>query len=1003
MSNKKENVLIFLAILLLMFSAGWLYLNSLLDYAGYNQSIKSINNIQQSSNQLVNDILLVESGGNNNFDQVGLTELRIESILADLEARKPKVKQLRVEVKLLLSNVSKVKSNYAVFLNSISYFPKSVVRVRQKLLGSGNVKLVQELNALERQVMLYSAFSANNSKESKQQITERIDSLQRKIEVGGNEAKKLASVAFRHTGVLLNYADKLHQFNEKVLNNNVSELSQAVLSIYEGEFSESIVTAKNIKSGFYITAFVLLYLVFLLWTKQNQAMRYLSENTKSLSLALTTAKQNQFSVNIQKREVKLGKAYSKALGLGSKEYRMSIEEWESHLHPDDKVAVVSLFHDCLTTGVDFIIDYRWKGRNGNWLWVSSVGRIVEYDNNGLPLKMAGISANITERKTNEEVLRIIAETSPDHQQASGESLYRTIVKELAEAKGMKYALIAKVDFGLDSMATTLAVWADGEFADNFSYSLVGTPCQEIITTDACLYPNSVQALFPDDLMLADMGVESYIGVPFKNSHNRVIGLLSILDDKPMDNKVHLEPLMLSLATRVAIEIERNEAMEQLTQMAHYDVLTRLPNRSLLSDRFLQAYAHSERTGGLLAICFIDLDEFKPVNDDHGHDVGDLLLKEVSSRLRNSIRQDDTVSRLGGDEFVLLLSELLTVEECQLTLDRVLHDVSQPYHIADKTVNITASIGFTLSSSSSDDLDALLRQADQAMYAAKTKGKNRYSRFNAELSQLQAKKHIELSEIRQGLEDKEFCLYYQPKVNMQTGVVYGAEALIRWLHPERGLVAPFGFLPIVDATKMEVAIGNWVMSEALQQMEVWEQQGINLEVSVNISSYHLLSRNFLETLEQLLASHPSVNPANFQLEILESSVIGDIDKISDILRTCRDNLRVKIALDDFGTGYSSLTHLRQLPASTVKIDRTFIRDILEDANDYAIVKAVVGLADSFGLSVIAEGVEVDEQGTMLLEIGCVNAQGFGIAKPMPADEMAQWLENYQPNQQWIREH
>ncbi|MEO1889128.1 MAG: EAL domain-containing protein [Cycloclasticus sp.] len=614
--------------------------------------------------------------------------------------------------------------------------------------------------------------------------------------------------------------------------------------------------------------------------------------------------------------------------------------------------------------------------------------------------MAGISTNISERKSNEDVLRIIAETSPDHQNSSGEDLYRTVVKELAMAKDVKFAFIATINLIDPHVLDTLAVWADGEFGENFSYTLEGTPCQNIIAETVFFFPDGVKSLFPSNQFLTDLGIESYMGVPLRNSHNRIIGILSILDVDSMVSQSQLEPLMLSLATRVAMEMERNEAAKQLTQMAHYDVLTGLPNRALLSDRFLQAQAHAERTGTLLAVCFLDLDNFKPVNDTHGHDVGDSLLKEVAERLLNTVRKDDTVSRLGGDEFVLLLSELLTVEECQLTLDRFIHALSEPYHIAGQALNVSASIGFTLSGTANNDLDFLLRQADQAMYLSKTKGKNRYSKFDAERDQLETKKHIELSEIRQALSDKEFCLYYQPKVNMKTGKVYGAEALIRWMHPEKGLIPPFGFLPLIDGNKMEIAVGDWVISEGLRQMQAWQVVGVELEVSVNISSYHLLSRNFVETLKSLLENHSAINPANFQLEILESSVLGDIEKISDILRCCRDDLGVKIALDDFGTGYSSLTHLRQLPASTVKIDRTFIRDILEDSNDYAIVKAVVGLADSFGLHVIAEGVETSEQGLTLLEMGCVNAQGFGIAKPMPADEMPAWLADYQPNQQWM---
>jgi len=495
-------------------------------------------------------------------------------------------------------------------------------------------------------------------------------------------------------------------------------------------------------------------------------------------------------------------------------------------------------------------------------------------------------------------------------------------------------------------------------------------------------------------------VVSYLGVPLKNSNNIVTGLLVLLDRVPMAASMQWQSLMKSLATRVAMEIGRAETDYQLMQMAHYDVLTGLPNRALLMDRFSQAQAHGTRMGTLLAVCFVDLDDFKPVNDEYGHDVGDELLKEVAARLLDSIRQDDTVSRLGGDEFVLLLGELSTIEECQLSLDRVIQAISEPYQVSGLTLHVSASIGFTLSGGGDDELDYLIRQADQAMYAAKIKGKNRHSRFNAELDQLTTKKHIELSEIRQALMKEELCLYYQPKVNMRTGKVYGAEALIRWNHPQRGLIPPLSFLPIIDGNKLEVTVGDWVVSSALKQMEAWKKLGIELEVSINISPYHLLSRDFVGMLKRQLKCYSLINPKKLELEIVESSVIGDIQKVSKILQTVKDELGVKIALDDFGTGYSSLAHLIKIPAETVKIDRAFIRDILDDSNALTIVKSVIGLAGSFSLDVIAEGVEINEQGLKLLEIGCVNAQGYSIAKPMPADKLPPWLEDYQPNLEWV---
>jgi len=443
-----------------------------------------------------------------------------------------------------------------------------------------------------------------------------------------------------------------------------------------------------------------------------------------------------------------------------------------------------------------------------------------------------------------------------------------------------------------------------------------------------------------------------------------------------------------------------QQQKELEVMAHYDVLTQLPNRILLADRFTQAIAHSKRTKSLLAVCFLDLDDFKPVNDCHGHDMGDQLLIEVSKRIKSNIRSDDTVSRLGGDEFVILLGEIDKVEECEQMLERLVASLSQPYLIDQQTLKIGASIGATIYPLDDSDSDTLLRHADQVMYKAKQEGKNGFQLFNTTEDQQTIVKHNRLHEIQQALEDNEFCLFYQPKVNMNTGAVFGLEALIRWQHPEKGLLPPLSFLPVIESTELEIQIGHWVMNEALKQLELWLKQGLQLQVSINISSYHLQSDRFIAQLEGALANYPDVESGLLQLEILESSALGDIYAISNIIKASRDELGVQIALDDFGTGYSSLTHLKNLPANTIKIDQSFIRGILDDPDDFIITDGVIGLADSFNREVIAEGVETEAHGLVLQIMGCENAQGYGIARPMPASEISDWVENYQPNKRWL---
>jgi len=469
--------------------------------------------------------------------------------------------------------------------------------------------------------------------------------------------------------------------------------------------------------------------------------------------------------------------------------------------------------------------------------------------------------------------------------------------------------------------------------------------------------------------------------------------ISVLKDE-LDNVVNYVGVFTDITSS-------KQQQEQLSLMAHYDVLTGLPNRALFVDRFTQAIAHSKRTETLLAIFFVDLDKFKPVNDNYGHEVGDKLLIEVAQRITANIREEDTVSRQGGDEFAILLGDIKSISESKKMAQRIHHSLSLPYSIDGHTISIGASSGITLYPLEDADLDTLMRYSDQAMYQAKLAGRNCYHLFDHNDDHQAIQKQNKLQELERALADNEFHLYYQPKVNMVTGDVFGAEALIRWIHPEKGLIPPLDFLPTLEGTELEIKVGNWVINQALSQLDDWYQQGLKLEVSVNISSHHLLSETFFTQLDAALAKHPSIDSQCLQLEILESSALGDLNAISTIIKTCQGALGIKVALDDFGTGYSSLTHLRNLPVDTIKIDQSFVRDMLNDPNDSAIIDGIIGLSDSFNREVIAEGVETTNHGIMLILVGCEQAQGYGIAKPMPANDFPQWLNNYIPNQEWLQ--
>ena len=448
--------------------------------------------------------------------------------------------------------------------------------------------------------------------------------------------------------------------------------------------------------------------------------------------------------------------------------------------------------------------------------------------------------------------------------------------------------------------------------------------------------------------------------------------------------------------------EAHEAMArshaQLEHMAHYDGLTQLPNRTLLTDRLQQALLHSQRRGLGLAVAYLDLDGFKPVNDGHGHAVGDELLVTVAQRMKQALREGDTLARIGGDEFVALLVDLAHALDWEPVLARLLQAAAAPVTLGDAVLQVSASIGVTLYPHDGADADLLLRHADQAMYLAKQAGRNRYHFFDVARDAAVATQRESLARVQLGLARHEFVLHYQPRVDMKTGEVTGAEALIRWRHPERGLLLPAAFLPIIDEHPLSIELGEWVISSALAQMAAWHAAGLRIAISVNVGALQLQQPDFASRLQALLAAQPEVEPARLTLEVLETHALQDIAHISAVMRDCQA-LGVRFALDDFGTGYASLTYLKRLPADQLKIDQSFVLNMIDDPDDLAIVQSVIGLALAFHRQVVAEGVETAAQGARLLLLGCVQAQGHGIARPMAAAELPAWVHHWHALAAW----
>lgn len=494
-----------------------------------------------------------------------------------------------------------------------------------------------------------------------------------------------------------------------------------------------------------------------------------------------------------------------------------------------------------------------------------------------------------------------------------------------------------------------------------------------------------------------------LGAPVTELYQRIIALghgdfsTEIAIPKGKENTV-LGWLAETRRRLYHLEQNRQLAQHRLEHIAHYDLLTGLPNRILLAELLQQRMQSAKQDDTLLAVAFADLDGFKAVNDRYGHEFGDEVLKLLSRRLSSLLGDKNVLARISGDEFVFLLSAITEPQSCQPLLQQVLSALASPVNISGIYVHLSASIGVSFYPQRQDIApEQLLRQADQAMYAAKQAGKNHLSLFDAEADQYTRGVLKSVEDIRFGLSRGEFVLFYQPKVNLSTGECTGVEALIRWQHPEKGLLAPGLFLPLIEQHEVGVELGQWVIAEAFRQYMLWQQRHIDMAISVNIAANHLQQADFAEQLQQICAQFPAVPPSRLELEIVETSALQNIEYILGTMKSCAA-LGITFSLDDFGTGYSSLSYLKRLPISTLKLDQSFVRDILTDADDLAILQGVCGLATAFNLATIAEGVETTAHMKKLLEIGYQFGQGYGIARPMPAEQFPAWLASWSVN--WI---
>ena len=671
--------------------------------------------------------------------------------------------------------------------------------------------------------------------------------------------------------------------------------------------------------------------------------------------------------NLVTDEVYFSPQWKKMLGFEADEIAGSLEEWSKRVHPGDLEAVYADIERHLSGKAPvYLNEHRVLCKDGSYKWILDRGIVVERDGSGKPVRMIGTHTDISEqvegrKKLEESEARLTAmlDVSPIAVRIIETGTNRVVYANRA------YVRLVKSEY-LDVVGIDPGYY----YARSEEYEEVVSR----IKNGETLYNSEVELSIKGKHVWA---LASYMPIEYEGKSSILGWFYDITSQKESELK--------------------------LEYAAYHDVLTDLPNRLQLSLMMPKVLARTRRHGTLAALLFMDLDGFKEVNDRYGHEAGDRLLKDVAERILHVVREDDIVVRLGGDEFAVLVSDIHYRSEAAPLIERMLGDIAQPYAYQGHTLSVSVSIGVSFYPQELPiDPETLLRQADQAMYSAKHGGKNRYVCYDESADATQRVELAEVQHIKEALERREFVVKYQPKVEMRSGEVIGAEALIRWNDPERGMLYPGHFLPMIENHSLIYDLDLWVLEEACAQLTEWNQKGFRTTVSVNISAYSFKQEDFIASLEAIIEAQQDVNPEQLEIELLESSALHDIDEVQQVIETLHEH-GISVALDDFGTGYSTLSYLKKLDIDYLKVDKGFVMDMLHDPADLSILDATLGLAEAFRADVIAEGVESEAHGNLLIAFGCRFAQGYTIGRAMEPEAFMEWKAAWKPYESWKTAH
>jgi diguanylate cyclase (GGDEF)-like protein/PAS domain S-box-containing protein len=692
-------------------------------------------------------------------------------------------------------------------------------------------------------------------------------------------------------------------------------------------------------------------------TERRKTEQELATLMERLDLATNAAQLGIWDWDVVNNEVVWDDRMYDLYGLKKEDYHAAYDAWVSVLFPDDREEAEQAVQNALTHQQPYDVEYRVRWPDGTVRFLKANGSVIR-DEQGKPLRMIGINYDITERKQAEQALR------------QSENLLG-LSQELGHIGSWEW-----------NLADEQVTWSKE------MYRIYGLdPANSHVSFD-----NAMEAIHDEDRDYVAQQVQAMLkGKEIDHYEFRIVRPGGEI--RKVWSRAEVQRDSDGKAVKVIGTVqdvtERAQDQEQLRFLAHHDVLTELPNRVLLMDRLALAISRAARNNEMIAVFFMDLDRFKIINDTYGHDIGDKFLKVIAKCINEDVRETDTIARFGGDEFALILEDVHHIEDVAHIAEKLLNTLARPYKIDQREFYVTASIGISVFPDDAADAQSLMKNADAAMYRAKDLGRNNYQFYSKDLSTKALERLTLENDLRRALEREELLIHYQPQIDLKTRRVTAVEALLRWQHPEHGLVPPNKFIPVAEETGLIVPIGEWVLRVACSQASAWQKSGIAVPVTVNLSGRQFVDGSLASTIITTV-DETGLSPSLLELEITEGVVMHNPQTATRTLEKVND-YGVRIAIDDFGTGYSSLSNLKSYPIDTIKIDRSFVRDITTDPNDASIVLAIIAMAHSMGLQVIAEGVETEEQLAFLERHDCDSVQGFLFSHPLPADKTEEFLE------------